>query len=212
MALPEGLFYSLKELAEKWGQTENKLIQWGATKKLVFSMNFAGYLGEEGHSGKREATPDGKSFYLPRRLNLGADIIRLIMTHGEAPIYFTMAGVTYWPIDPPPGTTTLLHGKDCKVTKADLVVGSDIVTQMEAKHTELLNSCGEQEEPTGRPREAEKPLSTMKEIAAHCAVHVDTIKKWREKHKDFPASPIGGGRVTALPSELNAWMLRHTKK
>lgn len=63
-----------------------------------------------------------------------------------------------------------------------------------------------------RPRETEKPLSTMKAIAIYCGVHESTVKDWRKRHNDFPASQRGSGRVTALPSELNAWMVRKKKK
>jgi hypothetical protein len=61
-------------------------------------------------------------------------------------------------------------------------------------------------------REKEKPLRTIETIAKYCGVHAKTIKLWRKRDKDFPASSVGTGTVTALPSELNAWMLRNNKK
>ncbi len=61
-------------------------------------------------------------------------------------------------------------------------------------------------------REKEKPLRTLETIAKYCGVHAKTIKLWRKRDKDFPASSVGTGTVTALPSELNAWMLRNNKK
>ena len=61
-------------------------------------------------------------------------------------------------------------------------------------------------------REKEKPLRTVETIAKYCGVHAKTIKLWRKRDKDFPASSVGTGTVTALPSELNAWMLRNNKK
>jgi hypothetical protein len=61
-------------------------------------------------------------------------------------------------------------------------------------------------------REKEKPLRTLETIAKYCGVHAKTIKLWRKRDKDFPASSLGTGTVTALPSELNAWMLRNNKK
>ncbi|TKB12260.1 hypothetical protein [Desulforhopalus sp. IMCC35007] len=61
-------------------------------------------------------------------------------------------------------------------------------------------------------REEEKPLRTIETIAKYCGVHAKTIKLWRKRDKDFPASSVGTGTVTALPSELNAWMLRNNKK
>ena len=70
----------------------------------------------------------------------------------------------------------------------------------------FLGPGGEQKKTTDRPRETEKPLATINAIAKHMEVHPDTVKKWRKKHKDFPASAIGSsGRVMAFPSELNAW-------
>jgi hypothetical protein len=62
------------------------------------------------------------------------------------------------------------------------------------------------------PREPEKPLRTMKFIADYCGVHESTVKDWRKNYKDFPSSPPGSGTVTALPSELNAWMIKKGKK
>jgi hypothetical protein len=61
-------------------------------------------------------------------------------------------------------------------------------------------------------REEEKPLRTIETIAKYCGVHAKTIKLWRKRDKNFPASSVGTGTVTALPSELNAWMLRNNKK
>lgn len=75
-----------------------------------------------------------------------------------------------------------------------------------------LKSGGGQEGLSSRPRELEKPLSTMKAIAIYCGVHESTVKDWRKRHNDFPASQRGSGRVTALPSELNAWMVRKKKQ
>jgi len=62
------------------------------------------------------------------------------------------------------------------------------------------------------PSEPEKPLRTMQAIAKYCGVHESTVKDWRKNYKDFPASPPGSGTVTALPSKLNAWMIKKGKK
>jgi len=62
------------------------------------------------------------------------------------------------------------------------------------------------------PREPEKPLRSMKAIAGYCGVHENTVKDWRKNFKDFPGSPSGSWQVTALPSELNAWMIKKGKK
>jgi predicted DNA-binding transcriptional regulator AlpA len=62
------------------------------------------------------------------------------------------------------------------------------------------------------PRESEKPLRGMKAVAEYCGVVESTIKDWRKKFKDFPVSSPGSGIVTALQSELNAWMINRGKK
>ncbi len=157
MALPNRLFYTLKELAEKWGKTENELVQWGAAKKLNFSMNFDGYLGEVQPVGRKGA------FCLSRRFPLDAAIIRKIMIHGETPLYFVFSDHINHPIDPPCDTDEPLHRRGYKVTKSDLVVGIDIVFEMETKHPELLSSGGAREE---RPPEnqAHEKVATQKKV------------------------------------------------
>ena len=106
-----------------------------------------------------------------------------------------------------------------KIEKKMVVIALKEVKRMEEKYPEFLIKAPEQlsaqhatQEPSAVPREAEKPLRTLKAIAEHCEVHVDTVKEWRKKHKDFPASPIGKGTVTALRPELNAWMNRKNRK
>ena len=88
---------------------------------------------------------------------------------------------------------------------------TDLIERLE-KENEKATVHGAQKESCVRPREKEKPLFTLKDIANHCGVHIDTVKDWRNNYKDFPASPPGQGRVTALPSELNAWLVGRKKK
>lgn len=156
MALPNRLFYTLKELAEKWSKTEIELVQWGAAKKLTFSVNFDGYLGEVQPVGRKG------TFRLSRRFPLDAAIIRKIMIHGETPLYFVFSEHINHPIDPPSDTDEPLHRRGYKVNKSDLVVGIDIVSDMETKHPELLNSGGAQGDVRLEDRASEKTVAQKK--------------------------------------------------
>jgi len=93
--------------------------------------------------------------------------------------------------------------------------------QLNVTHKEKTRFEKEHEKPTESvvqniscpsSREEEKPLRTLKAIAKYCDVHEATVKTWRKQDKNFPASPPGSGTVTALPSELNAWLISKGKK
>jgi hypothetical protein len=106
-----------------------------------------------------------------------------------------------------------------KIEKKMVVIALKEVKRMEEKYPELLIKAPEQlsaqhatQSPSVVPREAEKPLRTFKAIAEYCGYHEDNIKYLRKTDKTFPVSPSGRGRVTALPSELNAWLSREIRK
>ncbi|MDD3814950.1 MAG: hypothetical protein PHZ02_09910 [Desulfocapsaceae bacterium] len=109
--------------------------------------------------------------------------------------------------------------KKVEVSRDNILVSAGNFSRLKMLHSSNTNSKSPfPVEPVAQKdmsvilREKEKPLRTVEAIAKYCEVHARTIKLWRKRDKDFPASPVGGGTVTALPSELNAWMLRTKKK
>jgi hypothetical protein len=98
----------------------------------------------------------------------------------------------------------------------ELVSDAADIENAEKSNAEFLNSAVtiSSIDVVGKlPREAEKPIRTMQAIAVYCKAHKDTVRGWRKKYKDFPASRPGEGTgtVTALPSELNAWLVKRNK-
>ena len=109
--------------------------------------------------------------------------------------------------------------KKVEVSRDNILVSDRNVSLLKMLHASTVNSRAPlpaepvaPKDVSGKLREEEKQLFNLKAIALYCGVHIDTIALWRKKIKDFPASSLATGRVTALPSELNAWMLRNNKK
>ncbi len=58
-------------------------------------------------------------------------------------------------------------------------------------------------------------VTTWKGIAKFCDVSVDTVRRWEKAfglpvHRLPSKTGLGPGLVTALPSELNAWLRAYT--
>lgn len=58
-------------------------------------------------------------------------------------------------------------------------------------------------------------VTTWKGIAKFCGVSVDTVRRWEKAfglpvHRLPSKTGLGPGLVTALPSELNAWLRAYT--
>jgi len=219
MGLPEKP-YTLKALAGKWRMSEDALVYWGAEGKLIFAMKFAGFLGEEAHLGGKKIT-EGKYCFLSQILTLETAIIRLIMVHGESPIYFMVSGYMYSPIDPPINTNTVLHRGGSKVTKADLVVSASTVKAMEAKHPELLSHGGIEAQPSGITQTIgdkesvgqgnDRPLEGKQDMAGALKIHINSLdnlikaaKKSRKPEKKCPII-MEKRPYTVLEEELKTW-------
>ena len=54
----------------------------------------------------------------------------------------------------------------------------------------------------------ESPLTTQKAIAKQCGVTAKRVRDWETEYKDFPYSQEGG-KHSALPTKLGAWMKKH---
>jgi hypothetical protein len=128
----------------------------------------------------------------------------------------TYAGVKSRILEYPEKLVPLI--KKVEVSRDNILVSDRNVSLLKMLHASIVNPKAQlhaepaiQKDVYVKSREEEKPLFNLKAIAFYCGVHIDTIAHWRKKFKDFPASSLATGRVTALPSELNAWMLRNKK-
>jgi hypothetical protein len=217
--------YTLKELCERWGKTENDIIRMAVAEKIILSAWYSGYALAYAYKPIEDnrirtycnlpisGTIDIQSRYICGLIAAsgGPVLIRSIEAEGAEYIFSE---------DSPLGVffeeSREMPSRSFALTKEQLLITPENLEAAETKYTELVSGVPEKEQlrpekPT-MPREPEKPLRTLKAIAEYCHVHEDTIKTWRKQYKDFPAAPPGSGTVMALPSELNAWMVARGKE
>jgi hypothetical protein len=207
--------YTLKELCERWGKTENDIFRMAANEEIVLSFWWnGGHVMELIDLDPPITSPlydilRKTSRYISTPLDMfnyfikGQEMVAISGIHVDGRKWGFLAG------------ETVHHGfLKVKVSKTDLIYLPEqnphlpppgLATSVVVPEKGQLHP----EKPT-MPREPEKPLRTLKAIAEYCHVHEDTIKTWR-KDESFPASS-GGGSVTVLPSELNAWMVARGKE
>ncbi|MBV5341107.1 MAG: hypothetical protein J0665_16380 [Deltaproteobacteria bacterium] len=233
-------FYKLSELGKrwaKWGLTEDVLWDMAVDGSLPLSVWYNGWAtltkAKDGDEDRNEVLKGRVGF--AGLITIGKDEMHDLLVRGQFSIVEVfVVGDTYRVLyDTYPSSASILSGGTvCTATtffRSDVLVSVDLVDAVEAKKKNLDAPDGANQEikpalslheskrvtagvAKDFPRESEVPLRTIKEIAAHCKVHEDTVKTWRKNHNDFPASPPGSGTVTALPSELNSWMIRKGRK
>jgi len=199
--------YTLKEVAEWWQKSENDILRMAIDGKIVLSAWWDGFLLLDVGVGIAK----GCAFAPMPRLHKGLfairrDTIRELLACGEPlkVLFFENGGQHLYFSD-----YVLDERVPLELTRKKIFIDSTHLADAEAKHPGLVSHSHSIVQPT--VREPERPLRGMKAIAEYCGVHQDTIKNWRKQCKDFPATSSGRGAVTALPSELNAWMTKNKK-
>jgi len=226
-------YYSLTEIAEEWEWSVGDILEYGQQGKLEFCVRFVNkkvvkytmYSGERHHSLRdfiqgicvRGDTLDCTRKKVDNRdelfeyldgiypvLQQQLDVeLRYAKDQGEPFLVtdhlcqeFGVKDTGFWSI-----VYQLYDGN-----KLQLLITHKEKTRFEKEHEKPTEGFAQNTSYVS-PREEEKPLRTIKAIADYCGVHADTVKDWRSNYKNFPASKPGEGTVTALPSELNAWMM-----
>jgi hypothetical protein len=224
--------YTLEELAERWNKTENDIIRMAVAGKIILSAWYSGYVlvysppEPEDDVGEWKRVRWGSywntNFSGPIDIQ-SHDLCGFIAASAD-PVLIHCAeveGVEYiFSEDSPIGVFSEESRnkpyRSFALTREQLLITPESLEAAETKYPELVSGV-----PKNNPqlpqipiisREPEKPLKTIKAIAEYCEVHESTVKTWRKQYKDFPASTPGSGTVTALPSELNGWMVRRGKK
>ncbi|MDO9067596.1 MAG: hypothetical protein Q7W05_03965 [Deltaproteobacteria bacterium] len=234
-------YYSLTEIAEEWEWSVGDIVEYGQQGKLALCVRLE-HKRAIHTTGCFSSGEFGEELILPRDLSerhrrCNRILASILEGNNDFDNIIILDGV--YPVLPQQLKEDLRYSNDCGEPviginnihqgfedienayctrgyvftdcKLRLLITHEEKTRFEKEHENLIVR-GVQKEFSVRPREQEKPLFTMKDIANHCGVHMDTVKVWRKKYKDFPASAPNQGRVTALPSELNAWLVRKKKK
>jgi predicted DNA-binding transcriptional regulator AlpA len=191
--------YTLREVAERWQKSENDILRMAIEGEVVLSAWWSGIFLLE-TSRDRWVEPCNGLFEIKR------EIIGELLTCGESleiSSFENGAESIYFALEEPNRLVSF------ELTREKIVIDFAHLADAEAKHPELVSHSHSIVQPT--VREPERPLRGMKAIAEYCGVHQDTIKNWRKQCKDFPAASSGRGAVTALPSEINAWMTKNKK-
>ncbi|MBU0664378.1 MAG: hypothetical protein KJ990_07545 [Proteobacteria bacterium] len=203
-------FFTLIELAKRWGKTESELLHAAAAGFIPLSFWYEGPI----------LSVKPKKFYASYRGHgkalSYAIYTALVQGYDYAYVYEFYYGDNHYLIEKDPFLGLPAHPKLCiDLLKGFVVLAEDVAKIEKDRPAILFGDAPDllpQEQSLMRSREPEKPLQTIKGIAEYCKKHEDTIKRWRKEYKDFPATPLGSGTVTALPSALNAWMILRGKK
>ena len=204
------IFFTLIQLAKRWGKTEDEILHAAAAgffplsfwyEGPVYSSKLKAYASYRGHGSVQVSA-------IYEALVCGYETVHVSCLSNDDETFYV-------------GTNPLLDDLPSKpqlcvnLRKGFVVLAGDVAKIEKDRPAILFGDAPDilpHEQSSMRAREQEKPLRTIKEIAKYCEVHEDTIKTWRKEYKDFPASPPGRGSVTALPTELNAWMTKRGKK
>jgi hypothetical protein len=219
--------YTLEELAERWNKTENDIIRMAVAGKIILSAWYSGYVLVY-YPLEDNLTRVCSGSYCNIRISgtidiQSRDICGLIAASADPVLIHSteVEGVEYIFSEDSPSPIFSEESRNkpyrsFALTREQLLITPENLEAAETKYPELVSGV-----PKNNPqlpqipiisREPEKPLKTIKAIAEYCEVHESTVKTWRKQYKDFPASTPGSGTVTALPSELNGWMVRRGKK
>jgi hypothetical protein len=214
------LFYKLDELSERWGITENQILQMAASGSLTLSIFWTGYYWEEDTPGKWKPGNHGP---LNDWVTLGRihaiELATNTAPEGQVGIEihscFKIDGTKILPILPysskldPKGEHDIKNTVFCPtIQRQALCVMCSEVTRLEKREPEILDLTKD----NIITRKREDMLRGQKAIANYLGVSPSTLKNWRATRWHSPPIEKDGpnGMIVAYKPELDRW--RETKQ